>query len=60
MGGIFGSSGAIRKVIASASPIRTRAGARRLPNTAITISRLLTRASGQRMEDNHSMIRAVV
>jgi hypothetical protein len=35
-------------------------GGSRLPNTAITISSLLTRANGQTMEDNHSMMSAVV
>ncbi|MNH30463.1 hypothetical protein D3C79_907580 [compost metagenome] len=55
-----GNRGAMMKVMASANPMRIWAGASRLPNTAITISRLLTRASGQRMDASHSMITAVV
>ncbi|MNE37432.1 hypothetical protein D3C80_1312820 [compost metagenome] len=58
--GMGGSRGAMMKVMASASPMRTFAGASRLPNTAITISRLLTRASGQSTDASHSMITAVV
>jgi hypothetical protein len=48
------------RVIASARPMRIWAGASRLPKTAITIRRLLTRARGQRMEESHSMMSAVV
>ncbi|MNU09182.1 hypothetical protein D3C72_2556060 [compost metagenome] len=55
-----GNRGAMMRVMASARPMRMCAGASRLPNTAITISRLLTRASGQRMDASHSMMSVVV
>ncbi len=58
--GMGGSRGAMMRVMARERPIRMWAGASRLPNTAITINRLLTRASGQRMDDSHSMMSAVV